>query len=218
MQLTTLSLTHLQFLAVAALWTIALSLIAFVGGGLGGALIALGRTSSRRWLRMLSGLYVQVLQGVPLLITMFMAYFGLAVLGLELPAIVAAGLSITAYAAAYLGEIWCGALEAVPRTQREASESLGLGYAQTLCLVVVPQAVRIATPPTVGFLVQIIKNTSLASIIGFAELSYVGKLINNSTFQPFLVYLIVAGIYFCLCYPISVWSRSLERHANVHHR
>ena len=200
------------------MWTVALSLLAFLFGGVAGLAVALMRTSRRRWVRRASGLYVQIIQGTPLLIVMFLAYFGLSVMGFNLPAIVAASLSITVYAAAYLGEIWRGSLQAVPRTQWEAAESLAFTRTQTLALVIIPQALRIATPPTVGFLVQIIKNTSIASIVGFAELTYTGKVINNSTFQPFLVYVIVAGIYFCLCYPLSRWSRTLERKLNVAHR
>ena len=81
--------------------------------------------------------------------------------------------------------------------------------------VILPQTVKIATPPTVGFSVQIIKNTSLASVVGFVELARAGQLINNSIFEPFLIYLLVAFIYFCMCYPISVWSRRLERNSDV---
>jgi polar amino acid transport system permease protein len=216
--ITTLSWPHLASLLQGALWTIALSLLAFLFGGIAGMAVALMRTARARWVRQLSGLYVQIIQGTPLLIVMFLAYFGLSVMGFNLPAIVAASLSITVYAAAYLGEIWRGCIEAVPRTQWEAADTLGFSRAQTLALVIVPQAMRIATPPTVGFMVQIVKNTSIASIVGFAELTYTGKVINNSTFQPFVVYVIVAAIYFCMCYPLSRWSRALERKLNVAHR
>jgi polar amino acid transport system permease protein len=77
--------------------------------------------------------------------------------------------------------------------------------------VVLPQAIQIATPPTVGFMVQVIKGTSLASVVGFVELARAGQIINNSIFEPFIVYLIIAAIYFCICYPLSRWSRKLER-------
>jgi polar amino acid transport system permease protein len=216
--ITTLSWPHLLSLLQGALWTIALSLLAFLFGGIVGLAVALMRTARSRWVRQVSGLYVQIMQGTPLLIVMFLAYFGLSVMGFNLPAIVAASLSITVYAAAYLGEIWRGSIEAVPRTQWEAAATLGLTRTQSLALVIIPQALRIATPPTVGFMVQIIKNTSIASIVGFAELTYTGKVINNSTFQPFLVYVLVAAIYFCMCYPLSRWSRALERKLNVAHR
>ena len=112
---------------------------------------------------------------------------------------------------AYLGEIWRGSIEAVPRAQWEAAECLALSRTQRMFKVVLPQAIRIATPPTVGFMVQIIKNTSLASVVGFVELARSGQIINNSIFEPFAVYMIIAIIYFCLCFPISLWGRQLER-------
>lgn len=211
---------HFVFLLQGALWTLALSAIGFVGGGLLGFGIALLRVSPNALLRGLSGTYVRIVQGTPLLILMFLSYFGLSVLGgfRSLPALVAAGVSITLYASAFLGEIWRGCIESVAKTQWEAAECLGLSRWQRLRLVVLPQALRIATPPTVGFMVQIVKNTSLASVVGFVELAQAGKLINNSTFQPFLVYLLVAAIYFVMCYPLSAWSRGLERRLHVGRR
>ena len=81
--------------------------------------------------------------------------------------------------------------------------------------MILPQALRIAIPPTVGFMVQIVKNTSLASVIGFVELARAGQIVNNSTFEPFVIFTAVAAIYFVLCYPLSVAARTLERKAHV---
>jgi len=209
---------HLVFLLQGAGWTLVLSLIAFVGGGLLGFIVALCRISPLRPLRWLSTAYVQLVQGTPLLILMFLSYFGLSIAGLSLPALVAAGLSMTIYVSAYIGEIWRGCIQAVPRTQWEAAECLALSKPQRMRLVVLPQALRIATPPTVGFMVQIVKNTSLASVVGFVELARAGQVVNNSLFEPFLVYMLVAGLYFLLCFPLSWWSRQLERRLLVAHR
>lgn len=205
-----LSLLHLQYLLIGALWTIGLSLIAFVGGGIAGGLVALARISDHRLLRWAAIFWIQIVQGTPLLVVLFISYFGVSILGFELPAIVAASIAMIIYVSAYLGEIWRGCIESVPRTQWEAAECLALSHAQRMRLVILPQAIRIATPSTVGFMVQIIKNTSLASIVGFVELVRTAQLINNSIFQPFLVYLIIAAIYFAMCYPLSLWSRRLE--------
>jgi polar amino acid transport system permease protein len=202
---------HVLFLIQGAGWTLVLSLMAFVGGGLVGFLVALCRVSPNRALRWFSFAYVQLIQGTPLLILMFLAYFGLSIVGLTLPAIVAAGVSMTIYVSAYIGEIWRGCIQAVPRTQWEAAECLALSKVQRMRLVVLPQALRIATPPTVGFMVQIVKNTSLASVVGFVELARAGQVVNNSIFEPFIVYMLVAGLYFLLCFPLSWWSRQLER-------
>ena len=201
---------HFLFLLQGAGWTLVLSLMAFVGGGLVGFIVALCRVSPNRTLRWGSFAYVQLIQGTPLLILMFIAYFGLSIVGLTLPAIVAAGISMTIYVSAYIGEIWRGCIQAVPRTQWEAAECLALSRVQRMRLVVLPQALRIATPPTVGFMVQIVKNTSLASVVGFVELARAGQVVNNSIFEPFIVYMLIAGLYFLLCFPLSWWSRQLE--------
>jgi polar amino acid transport system permease protein len=212
------STTHVAYLLQAALWTIALSLLAFIGGGLFGFVIALARTSRSPTARLLAGAYIQLVQGIPLLVLLFLAYFGLSIAGFDLSGLVAAGISFTVYAAAFLGEIWRGCIEAVPRTQWEAAECLGFSRREQLQKVILPQAARIAIPPTVGFMVQIVKNTSLASIIGFVDLSRAGQIVNNATFQPFTVFGVVALIYFLMCYPLSTLAKSLERKLNVSHR
>ncbi|MFO1081525.1 MAG: amino acid ABC transporter permease [Reyranellaceae bacterium] len=206
-----LSVNHLLYLVEAARWTLLLSLIAFAGGAVVGLPLAMMRVSKARVLRGLATAYIQLVQGTPLLIVLFLAYFGLGILGLKLVPLVAAGLALTLYSAAFLGEIWRGCIEAVPRTQWEASDCLGLNRFQQYVWVVLPQALRLAIPPTVGFMVQIVKNTSLASVIGFVELSRAGQIVNNSTFEPFVIFAAVGAIYFALCYPLSLAARSLER-------
>jgi polar amino acid transport system permease protein len=205
-----LNANHLMFLGYGALWTIGLSLIGLLGGGLAGFIIALCRISPSRIVRLLRASYVQLIQGTPLLVIMFLTYFGLPTLGVTVSPLTAAGASLTIYVGAYLGEIWRGSIESVPKAQWEAAEGLALSRAQRMMKVILPQAIRIATPPTVGFMVQIIKNTSLASVVGFVELARSGQIINNSLFEPFLIYSIIAVIYFALCYPISRISRRLE--------
>ncbi|TAJ97667.1 MAG: amino acid ABC transporter permease [Reyranella sp.] len=206
-----LSANHILYLVEAARWTVLLSLIAFAGGALVGLPLALMRVARSRLLRGLAGIYIQIIQGTPLLIVLFLSYFGLGIVGFKLDPLVAAGLSLTIYAAAFLAEIWRGCIEAVPKTQWEASDCLGLNPFQQYAYVILPQAVRIATPPTVGFMVQIVKNTSLASVIGFVELARAGQIVNNSTFEPFAIFAIVGAIYFAICYPLSLASRHLER-------
>lgn len=206
-----LNANHLAFLAQGLGWTAALSLIAFLGGGIAAFGVALCRVSGLAVVRVVSGALVQLVQGTPLLVILFLAFFGLPAIGLSVPPLLAAGVSLTIYVGAFLGEVWRGAILAVPRPQWEAAECLALSRTQRLFRVVLPQAVRIATPPTVGFMVQIIKATSLASAIGFVELARAGQIINNSLLQPFLIYAIIAAVYFALCYPISRLSRRLEQ-------
>ena len=210
-----LSLTHVRYLSVAAEWTVLLSLMAFVGGAILGLVLALGRVSRVKALRRASAAYIQVVQGTPLLVLLFLSYFGISIAGLNVPPLLAAALSLTVYTGAFLGEIWRGCIEAVPKTQWEASDCLGLNRFQQYAYVVLPQAVKLAIPPTVGFMVQIVKNTSLASVIGFVELARAGQIVNNSTFEPFVIFIVVAAIYFALCYPLSLAARALERKAHA---
>jgi polar amino acid transport system permease protein len=212
------TLNHLIYLFQGVAWTVVLSALAFVLGGVAGFGVMLLRTSRSGFVRKASLVYVQVIQGTPLLILLFLVYFGLSVVGIEMPPLVAAGVSLMIYCSAFLGEIWRGCIEAVPRTQSEAAECLALSRWQTLVDVILPQAARIATAPTVGFFVQVLKNTSLASVVGFVELTRASQVINNSLFQPFLVFGLAGCFYFALCYPLSRWSRALERRLNVGRR
>lgn len=214
--ITEFSLSHFWLLVAAARWTLWVSVLAFVGGSLVGFGIALARTSKASWLRIATAVYIQIVQGTPVLILLFLTYYGLSILGMKLSPLVAAMLAMSIYASAYLGEIWRGCIEAVPHGQWEASEALAMTRWQQQRYVVLPQALRMALPPTVGFTVQVIKNTSITSIIGVVELTRSGQLINNATFQPFQVFVTVALIYFAICYPLSSASKRMERKLNVH--
>lgn len=206
------------FLVSAMQWTLALSAIAFVGGATVGLVIALARTSDIKAVRLAATGYIQLFQGTPLLMQLFLAFFGLGLFGIDVPAWLAAGLALILWTAAFLVEIWRGCVESVARGQWEASASLGMGYVQQMRYVILPQAVRVAVPPTVGFSVQVVKGTALTSIIGFVELSKAGTVVTNATFEPFTVYGLVALIYFALCWPLSKSSQILERKLNVAHR
>lgn len=200
----------LRNLLLAARWTVSLSLIAFIGGGLVGLVLLVLRLSKVRGVDRAVGAYVQVFQGTPLLMQLFLVYFGLSIMGVGINLWVAAAAALTLHASAYLGEIWRGCIEAVPSGQSEASYALGLKYRDRMRYVVLPQAAKISVAPTVGFLVQLIKATSLTSIIGFVELTRAGQIINNATFQPLTVFSLVAAVYFILCWPLSMWARHLE--------
>lgn len=200
------------YLVSALRWTFLLSAVAFLGGGLMGFVTALARSSGLPALRWPAAIYIGLFQGTPLLMQLFLVFYGLAVLtGIRIDPWPAAVLAFTLYSGAFLGEIWRGAIEAVPRTQWEAAETLALTRFAQLQHVILPQAFRIAIPPTVGFLVQLIKGTSVASIIGFVELARAGTLIVNVTFQPTVVYPVVALLYFCVCWPLSLLAFRLER-------
>jgi polar amino acid transport system permease protein len=202
-------------LLLAARWTVALSMVAFIGGGVVGLALLLLRVSKLRGATTLVSGYVQLFQGTPLLMQLFLAYFGLALFGFKTSAWFAAALALTLYTSAFLTEIWRGCVEAVPRGQWEAGQSLALNFRELLRHIILPQAGRIAIAPTVGFLVQVVKGTALASVIGFVEITKAGGMITNATFAPFLTYSCVALLYFALCYPISYTAKRLELHLNA---
>ncbi|TMV83604.1 amino acid ABC transporter permease, partial [Thioclava sp. BHET1] len=203
---------------LAARWTVVLSLVSFLGGGVLGALLLVMQINRRRRMQRLVIGYVELFQGTPLLMQLFLAFFGLGLFGIDVPAWLAAGLALILWSAAFLTEIWRGCVNAVARGQWEASASLGFGYLQQLRYVILPQALRVAIPPTVGFSVQVVKGTALTSIIGFIELSKAGTELTNATFQPFTVYGLVALLYFVLCWPLSKVSQILERKLHAPHR
>ena len=207
----TLTFSDIEFLVFAVRWTLLLSALAFVGGGFIGLIIALMRTARGMLPRYIAIAYIRVFQGTPLLLQLFLVFFGSDMMGLALGPWVAATLGLSLNAGAFLGEIWRGAIQAVPRAQGEAAEALGLHYLPIMRHIVVPQALRIGVAPTVGFLVNLVKATSLASIIGFIELTRAGQQLNNVTFRPFTIYMTVALLYFLLCWPLTIASRNLER-------
>jgi polar amino acid transport system permease protein len=198
------------FILAGLQWTLALSAVAFVGGGIVGLMVALARVSENMLLRAPSVGFIRLFQGTPLLMQLFLTYFGLQLIGYGVSPWAAAALALTFHAAAFLGEIWRGCIEAVPKGQSEASWALGLSYFDRMRSVILPQAARIAIAPTVGFLVQLIKGTALASIIGFVELMRATQIINNATYSPLKTYGLVTIIYFCLCWPLSLYARHVE--------
>jgi polar amino acid transport system permease protein len=201
----------LVYLLLAARWTVLLSLIAFVGGGVVGLLIALMRVSEARPARWFAIGFIRVFQGTPLLLQLFLVFFGGDMIGVPLGAWLSVILGLSLNAGAFLGEIWRGSIQAVPTGQIEAARALGLHYGQRMLRVVAPQALRTAIPPTVGFLVNLIKSTSLAAIIGFVELTRAGQQLNNATFRPFLIFGLVALVYFVMCWPLTIVASRLER-------
>lgn len=206
-----ISLSDLWMIISALRWTLALAVSTFLCGAVIGLLIATARTSHQRWLRTLAWCYVELIQGIPLLGLLFLLFFGVPMLiGVDVSSFTAALVAFSLSAGAFLGEIWRGSIAAVPKGQWEASLSLGISHGQMLRKVIWPQAFRQALPPTVGFSVQLIKNTSLAALVGFVELTRSGQIVSGSTLQPLVIYLLVALCYFALCFPLARLSLQLE--------
>lgn len=205
-----------MFLVRSLGWTLLLTLTSLALGAVMGSALAIARVSHNKLMRNAAALYIQVLQGLPVLLVLFLAYFGLAYLGFDPPALVIASIALGLYASAYLAEIWRGAIAAVPLQQWEASLSLSMTRVQQFRYIILPQSIRISLPPTVGFLVQLVKNTSIVSVVGYIDLMRAGEHIESSLHSPFKIYGIVAVLYFSLCFPLSQFSKALERKISAH--
>ncbi len=199
------------YIASMASVTLQLALVTFVFGLLGGVLLALARSSTIAVPRILAMVYVRIFQGTPLLIQILTAFFAPSMLlGMDVSGWMAAVVALSLNATAYAGEIIRGCLNAIPKGQSEASDALGLNYVARMRDVIVPQALRIAIPPLIGLGVQIIKGTSLASVVSLVELTKAASRINSVTFEPVPTFAVVSIIYFVMCWPLSVAGRYLE--------
>ncbi|WP_416897379.1 MAG: amino acid ABC transporter permease [Minwuia sp.] len=198
----------------ATQFTIYLSAIAFAGGGLIGSLITLARISGYKRLSRFASGYIWCFQSVPLLMLLFLSGLGIPrLMGQDVDPWISAMASLTIYASAYLAEVWRGAIQSIPGGQWEGGRALGMRFFPILRAIVLPQALRVALAPTVGFSVQIIKGTSLAYIIGFQDLMNIGRRWANAPVdgtEPFIVFPLMALIYFALCFPLSRLALYLE--------
>ncbi|CUX47312.1 amino acid ABC transporter permease [Rhizobium oryzihabitans] len=207
----TIGPNQLFFLLQGLKWTLALTVIGFIGGGVFGLCVALARVADNAMIQRASTGYIAVFQGTPLLMQLFVVYYGVALAGLNVDAWIAVAIAFTLHASAFLGEIWRGGIQAVPKGQTEAANALGLHYVSRMKDVILPQAFKISLPATIGFLVQLIKGTSLAAIVGFVELSRAGQIVSNQTFRPLTVFAIVGIMYFLICWPLSLWGAGVEK-------
>ena len=202
----------------ASLKTLGITLVGFLIAVVLGLLLAIARRSRQAWLSWPVALLIEFIRSTPLLIQVYFLYYVLPNYGVNMTAMQAGIIGIGVHYACYLAEVYRGGLDSVARSQWEAVVALNFAPWTAYRAVILPQAMKIAIPPTVGFSVQVIKGTALTSIIGFVELSKAGTIVTNATFQPFTVYGLGAPIYFALCWPLSKSSQFLERKLNVAHR
>jgi polar amino acid transport system permease protein len=192
-----------------------LYLVAMSGllGSVVGLVFGLARVAPFAPARWLAAVYVNFIRGQPVLIILLFLYFAIP---LVIPsATFARGptaiLGLTVYAGAYVAEIVRGAIEAIPKGQSEAASALGMGYLLRYRYIVLPQAMKIAIPPLIGFLISLVKASSLVSVIGYIELTKAGRIVSTLNQEPLATFLIVAALYFVLSYPIALFGRWYER-------
>lgn len=199
-------------------YTLVFAVASMVGGLVLGFPTAVMRILPWKWLRWPANVYVSLMRGTPLLVQMFVIYYGLPSVGIEFTPVTAGILALSLNAGAYLSESLRGAMLSIPKGQWSASYSLGLGYGQTLRHIVMPQALRIAVPSMSNTLISLIKDTSLVSVITMTELMLSTKEVIATTFQPLPLYLAAAVIYWILSLAFEQLQRFAEQRLNRAHR
>jgi cystine transport system permease protein len=201
-----------------AAYTLLFALASMVGGLVLGFLLAVARIVPWRVVQAPAALYVSAIRGTPLLVQVFVIYYGLPSIGIEFSPISAGVLALSLNASAYLSESLRGSILGVHKGQWAASYSLGLTYLQTLRYVIMPQALRIAVPSLSNTLISLIKDTSLVSVITVTELMLATKEVIATTFRPLPLYLAAAAVYWCLSLCFETLQRRLERKLEQAHR
>ncbi len=205
----------------AFVMTLKLGAIAVICGSVLGLIVGILSTSKSKVLipiRVILRVYVELLRGCPLIVQLFMIYFGLPYIGINVNVAVTTFTVFTLYSGAYIAEIVRSGIESIPKGQWEAGYSLNLKYPTILLRIIMPQTIKLALASLVGFYIGMIKDTSLASIIGYTELVRGGQGIMNQTGKPFEVYLIVGICYFIICFPLSKLVGVIEKKVGAHDR
>jgi polar amino acid transport system permease protein len=193
--------------------TIVLLLLSGVLGTLIGLAFGVARNAPVRAVRWLAAVYPTFIRGIPILIILFFVYYAIPLMfpyATFSQGVTAVG-GLSVYAGAYMAEIFRGSIHAIPRGQLEAAEALGMHYLLKMRYVILPQALKIAVPPGIGFLIALVKASSLVSVIGYTDLTRAGKIITSQNHAPLSTYIVVALFYFAISHPLSRLGRWTER-------
>lgn len=201
---------NLPYLLRGAVSTLAISAGVVVLGTAVGIICGLLRFLAWRWLAAAITGVVEFVRAIPLLLQIFFVFFGLPALGLKIPSFPAAILAMSLWMLANTAEVVRGGIQSIPRGQFEAASSTGLSALQAMRYVIFPQAIRRMLPPFVGLCTILIKDTSLAAIIGVFELTRAAQETIERTFRSFEIYLVTAAVYFVICFPLTQFSQRAE--------
>jgi His/Glu/Gln/Arg/opine family amino acid ABC transporter permease subunit len=207
----------IPFLVKGAVYTVQVSVLAIVFGLVLGWMLGLVAVSGVRWLRAIAWGYVQFIRGTPLLVQIFLIYFGLPALGINIPAYWSGVIALGLNSAGFQAEIVRAGIESIDRGQTEAARSIGMSGFQTLLFILVPQTIRRVIPPLTNELITLTKSSSLLSAIAVLELTHAGQAIIARTFAPFEIYAAVAVFYLILVAALSRGSALLERRVFVNY-
>jgi polar amino acid transport system permease protein len=197
--------------------TLLMAAAAVVPATLVGILLALVQVFGNRFVRSAIVGYLFVIRGIPLLVLLTFVYYLLPLTGIDLPPFWGVVLVMAFYYAAFMSEVFRAGILSLPRAQWDAARSLGMTRQLMLRIVIFPQALRLASPPFVSLCANLVKATSLVSIVGLWELTMASREIVERTLAPFQIFLGAAAIYFCICYTLALYGKYLERRALVGH-
>lgn len=204
-------LPYLPMLLKGTKATIQASTLAILIGLVIGTIVGIGRVIPSKPINLIAWFYVYIIRGTPLLVQLFVIYFGLPSLGIELEAFTAGVIGLGINSGGYVAEIVRGGIESVPKGQIEAARVLGLNYLQTMWYIILPQAIRNMLPALGNEFVTLVKESSLLSTLAIVELTMVGQQIRSVTFASFEVFITVALIYLVLTTAVSTLVRYIER-------
>jgi polar amino acid transport system permease protein len=193
--------------------TIVLLLLSGLLGTIIGLIFGVARSAPVGPVRWLAAVYPTFIRGIPILIILFFLYYAIPLMFpyATFSQGVTAVIGLSVYAGAYMTEIFRGSIQAIPRGQLEAAEALGMHYLHKMRYVILPQALKIAVPPAIGFLIALVKASSLVSVIGYTDLTRAGRIITSQNHAPLGTYIVVALLYFLISYPLSRLGRWYER-------
>ncbi|MBU5484328.1 amino acid ABC transporter permease [Clostridium sp. MSJ-11] len=203
--------SFLPLLKAGLQFTVPLALISFTLGLIIALGTALARISNFKPLSILAKFYVSIIRGTPLIVQLFIIFYGLPAAGITLDALTAAIIGFTLSVGAYNSEVIRAAILSIPKGQWEAGYSLGMTYNQVLRRVIIPQATRVSIPPLANSFISLVKDTSLAATITVSEMFQIAQRITASTYEPLWMYIEVAFIYFMFCSVLSMLQNKMEK-------
>lgn len=197
-------------------FTIPVAVVSFVLGSILAMATALARISKYKSLNLISGFYVWIIRGTPLLVQLFIIFYGLPAAGITMGALTAAIIGFTLNVGAYNSEVIRAAILSIPKGQWEAASSIGMTHTQSLIRVILPQATRVSVPPLSNSFISLVKDTSLAASITFTEMFQIAQRIVAATYEPLVLYCEVAFIYLLFCTILSIIQQKIEKKLERH--
>ena len=201
---------------VCLIYTLGISVLSFIIGNFFAILLAVMRMSQKPWLKYPARIYISFMRGVPMLVVLFILYFGLPYVGIQIPALLCAIIGFSTVSAAYMAEIFRSSISAVDKGQWEAAQSLGLPQKPIIHHIILPQALRIAVAPTCNVIIDMVKSSSLAAMITVPDIFQNAKIIGGREYDYMSMYILIAFIYWVLSFILELLQGQVEKRLTVY--